>query len=574
MAIIPMQKVAIMSLKSLKENVLGLLHEEGMVDISDARESGASIDHSEVRYRKAEVEAAIETLLPFASKEALAGMAKKPTKEEVVMAALHSNLHEVVEQVQAIQRKEQEAKKAMEEAAAGGGADVNEGAYFTGSVPAQTVREASPTAQRAAAQETLESERTLGDAERAKRRLAESLPNLSRAMTYLRWLDEKQAVRETMRETEETVTVFGWIAKSHLPELERKLRQLSKATAVLKVKADDDEIAPVELSNPTFLKPFESVTALYGLPQASEVDPTPLLAPFFILFFGLCLTDAGYGAVLAIAMALMIWIKKITINEGKLWWLLLFSGIFTVAVSIPFGGWFGLDPNTVPEWMTKPNPEGGRLFIGQIWNLGATSGINFFQNLALGLGILHLSVGIFMAGYMKWVGGDKMGAFWVDWSVLVLFSAVGAYFFVSPEQQPTALYAIYATVALVIWGKGHGSSLLLRPVMGLLGLVNLAMSMLSNTLSYLRLLALGLVTGALALAVNLVAQQIGALFPIYVAIPVMIVIYTVGHIGNIALNVLGAFIHSGRLQFVEFFGNFFEGGGRPFKAFSRTVTLS
>jgi V/A-type H+/Na+-transporting ATPase subunit I len=105
----------------------------------------------------------------------------------------------------------------------------------------------------------------------------------------------------------------------------------------------------------------------------------------------------------------------------------------------------------------------------------------------------------------------------------------------------------------------------------LLGVLNLAMGMLSNTLSYLRLLALGLVTGALALAVNLVASQISAMLPLFLGIPVAIIIYLAGHTLNLALNTLGAFIHSGRLQFVEFFSNFFEGGGRPFTPFKRSM---
>ncbi|MEQ1842591.1 MAG: V-type ATPase 116kDa subunit family protein, partial [Verrucomicrobiales bacterium] len=128
---------------------------------------------------------------------------------------------------------------------------------------------------------------------------------------------------------------------------------------------------------------------------------------------------------------------------------------------------------------------------------------------------------------------------------------------------------IFASLAVMVWGKGYGHTMVKRPLMGLLMTLNFFLGMMGNVLSYLRILALGLVTGALAFTVNLVATQVGDFLPWYLAIPVTVVICVVGHTMSIVLNILGAFIHSGRLQFVEFFGQFFEGGGRSFKPFTR-----
>ena len=140
----------------------------------------------------------------------------------------------------------------------------------------------------------------------------------------------------------------------------------------------------------------------------------------------------------------------------------------------------------------------------------------------------------------------------------------------APESlQSIKMYPLYIALALMIWGKGYGTKWFLRPIVGLLGVVNFSIGMLSNTLSYLRILALGLVTGALAMAVNQVAVELGNLFPIFIAIPLIVTIFVVGHLVSIALNALGSFIHSGRLQFIEFFGQFFEGGGRQYSPFSR-----
>ena len=126
-------------------------------------------------------------------------------------------------------------------------------------------------------------------------------------------------------------------------------------------------------------------------------------------------------------------------------------------------------------------------------------------------------------------------------------------------------------IAIFIWGKGYGTKWFLRPLMGAIGLLNFCIGLLSNTLSYLRILALGLVTGAIAMAVNQVAVEVGKLFPIWIAVPVVIGIFVMGHLISIALNTLGSFIHSGRLQFIEFFSQFFEGGGKAFTPFKRST---
>ena len=577
MAIIPMQKVAIMTLKSLKEDVLHLLHDEGVLEVSDVRDTPGTVDHSEVKFRKAELEFAIANLLPFASKKIRAAMDKKPSKDDVIMAALHTDIRGIIDSVHALEKKEHDARKAIHEHKKGvdsvGGGSVNEAAYFTGSVPHAQIKAADApggvSVDPAVQAELVRLEQSLEDVHHSRMRLAAGLTNLSRALVYLRWLDDKQAVREAMRETDSTVTLFGWVAKKHMPRLEKKLHDLSEATAILKVKPDENETMPVQLKNPKFLTPFESVTKLYGLPQSSEMDPTPFLSLFFILFFALCLTDAGYGLVQAAIMGgYLLYIRK-NVEEAPLIWLLFLSGVVTFFVSIPFGGWFGMTPQMAPSFLTETRADGVMWFKGQIWNLGETEGITFLQNLSLALGIIHLSFGVALSAYWKALQGKFAAAFWQDVSTLSMIGSLLFWGFAPTDLKQIAVYSIYGAVAFMIWGKGYGSPALKRPLFGILQTLNWFLGMMGNVLSYLRILALGLVTGALAFTVNLVAEQIGALLPWFVAIPFMIIVYVVGHFMNIVLNVLGAFIHSGRLQFVEFFSQFFEGGGRPFRPFTR-----
>lgn len=587
MAVVDMQKIAVIAHKSKEDDLLELLQKEGVVEISNIPESvNVDTEHLTFNVRAAELDFAITRLSDVADKKTQAAMQQKPTEEQVLHAAEHADMRTVIDQLHALEMADQQVHKKITTLTGGpsaaGGSDVQPAYFASGDVKDETekIGVEAVIAEKKAEETKAEVEKlkaVLEENNKKRALLSVELPNLVLVRQYLRWLHDKQAVREALQRTRSTVIVMGWLPRGKLGALDGKLHRTLPESVLLKIKPDEGEDSPVLLNNPTYLKPFESVTSLYGLPQPAEIDPTPLLSLFFIVFFGLCLTDAGYGMTLAILMALFIWKKKISLEEGRLWWLLMIGGVVTFLVSIPFGGWFGLSPDQVqafwPAVVRDTNGDGiADMFLGQVWNLGQTKGITFFQNLSIALGLIHLSVGIFISGYAKWRVGQKAAAFWMDWTSLILFVAAGAYFAVPGSYQQIALYALYASLALLIWGKGYGSKWFIRPLFGLLGVANLAMGMLSNTLSYLRLLALGLVTGALALAVNLVAMQIGSLLPIALAIPLTILIYFFGHLVNIALNTLGAFIHSGRLQFVEFFSQFFEGGGRPFQPFKRSIS--
>ncbi len=408
-----------------------------------------------------------------------------------------------------------------------------------------------------------------------KERLAmtESLPDLMKVRTFVTWLQQREAVRETMISTESMILVTGWMPEKEIPMLKTSLSSISHAIALLPIEPKPGEEPPVLMRNSLLISPFESVTTLYGLPLATEMDPTASLAPFFALFFALCITDAGYGLAIAMIMGLYLFVTKQPIRKAPLWWTVFFGGIAAFFVGIPFGGWFGLDPNKLPailDFVRTPVGD-GYWFKLQVWNLGTQEGISFLQNLALILGITHLFFGMFLAGWHKWIHGQKASAFWEHFTAHILLVAVLIRAFAPAEYVPAATYGLYSAVALMIWGKGIGNPWYLRPVMGLLGVMNFAIGLLSNGLSYLRILALGLVTGAIALAVDQVAAEMGKLFPIWLGIPVMIVVAIGGHTVSIALNTLGSFIHAGRLQFIEFFSQFFEGGGKAFSPFSRTT---
>lgn len=640
MAVVGMQKVAILAHKSLKEELLEALHKEGVVEITETKEP-VNIDHTEVQYRAAELHFAIETLKGSASKETLSAVDRGISEESIVFAAKHTDVRQIVDTLHKLEEEDTEAERALQELVSqqellrpwlslpsplntpkqsettvrllGSLPEIkllelreelavqirlteltevnteNGSSYVVAHIwkeDAEKFEELAtvagwtnvdlPDAESTAAK--FYEEATMRRKElvikkkknnEIREKLSVELPNLKKTSQFLSWLDEKQSAREAMVETDGTITLLGWMPRKRIALLEVHLQKISKAVAVLKVKQDEGEEPPILLKNMKLLTPFESVTNLYGLPLAHEMDPTRALSPFFILYFSLCLTDAGYGAMLAIIFGTVLWKTKKTIDEARLIWLLFFAGIVTFFVSILFGGWFGFTPDQVPAFLTKETAEGTRLFRGQIWDLSAESGVTFLQNLSLFLGMTHLFFGMFLAGWHKWIHGNKVAALWQDFTSHLLLGAAIFVALAPQDLKQIALYVLYASLAVAVWGKGYGSTWYVRPLVGALGLLNFSISLVSNGLSYLRILALGLVTGALAAAVNQVAVEMGKLFPIWLAIPVIILIFVLGHLVSIALNTLGSFIHSGRLQFIEFFSQFFEGGGRPFSPFKR-----
>lgn len=641
MAVVPMQKVALLGMNSDKEKIIQHLHEAGVMEICETG-SPVTVDHTEVEYRAAELQFAVQTLKDHALKETQAVAAKKYSAEDIMKAAQHTDVRGIVDALHALEEDDTNAERAMQEAktlldhlshwthlpydlqsahetgstvrilgsiaeaklhnlqegiaakslradlstmqTSKGTAYVcalllkqdshlfeevatengwsNETLPMMEGTPSQLCEEARIDLQKLEVRKMKNNEKRIT--------LSQELPNLVKVHIFMHWLDAKQSVREALKETETTITLLGWIPKKDFEALEAAMKKVSSATMLMKVKADEGEDVPVLLKNSKLVTPFESVTSLYGLPMASEMDPTRALSPFFILYFALCLTDAGYGAVIALIFGIILLVTRKSIEEAKLFWLLFFSGIVTVIVSIPFGGWFGLAPEQAPAFLTKQTAT-GVLFKGQIWNLSQQSGIDFLQYLSLVLGLTHLFFGMFLAGWHKWVHDQKAAAFWQDFTSHILLGAA-LFMAFSPEHlKEIATYTLYGAVALSVWGKGYGSKWYIRPIMGVLGLVNFAIGMISNGLSYLRILALGLVTGAIAAAVNQVAIEMGKLFPLWIGIPVIVLICFFGHLVSIALNALGSFIHSGRLQFIEFFSQFFEGGGRGYSPFRRST---
>ncbi len=410
-------------------------------------------------------------------------------------------------------------------------------------------------------------------------------------------LRQERKVAANTRSSPYTFLLEGWIRKVDLAKLKDGLKDFSSLEIVVRKPHQNEESkVPVALSNASPFKPFELVTNLYGIPRYFEIDPTPFLAPFFALFLAICLTDGGYGIILSVLSYLML--KKFKVEGGakKLFNMLFIVGFVTLGIGIITGGVFGIEFTHLPASLG---------FLKKLALLNPMRDPMTFLAICLGLGLIHLLLGIGLELWEDLRRKDIVSAVLdhASWIVLILGIILvampiskgflsGASSATTQGANPGPNIAMsfsfqnlariwnalpgYSRVGLVmsLWGVmalflfvGRKSkNLFIRLAKGgyeLYGIVQL----FADVLSYSRLLALGLATGVIATVVNTIALMTYGIPFIGPVLMVMILIG--GHLGNLVINCLSGFIHTSRLQFVEFFGKFYQGGGKSFRPFRR-----
>lgn len=340
----------------------------------------------------------------------------------------------------------------------------------------------------------------------------------------------------------ETLSAFkitGWVRKDRAQQVKKVIESVTDAYELSFADPAEGEIPPTVLENNSLIRPYESVVELYSLPQAGSIDPDLVMAPFHFIFFGMMLSDAGYGLVLTILLFIALKKFKPEGFAGRLAYVIFFGSISTIIWGAMFGGWFGL------EW--KP-----LMFVPMKEPLKMLA-------LCFGLGVIHLVSGMLMKVYMLFREGDVMGAVCDQISWLIMFAGFIAMALV---DGPLGKYlALLGAGIIILFGGRDKKGIVSRLMGGLLSLYNIS-GYLSDLLSYSRIFALGLATGVIAMVINTVAQMLMEAGPVGMVAAILVLF--AGHYFNIIINVLGAFVHSSRLQYIEFFGKFYEAGGRAF----------
>lgn len=372
--------------------------------------------------------------------------------------------------------------------------------------------------------------------------LAVHRPDLMAVHDVLLNEKEKNDSLRFFGETDRACLIEGWIKTDDRNKLEAHLDAASDAHQVFFRAPLPGEGVPVDLQNKKTARPFEIITRLYGLPERGYFDPTVPMAPFFFLYVGLTVGEAGYGLLITILSLLFLKFAKASAGARQFARLFLFLGVANIVCGTFFGGWFGFP-------------------IRKLLLIDAIKDPIPFMILALALGFIQVWFGTLLGLIHSFKTGNVLEAIFVKGGWLLLLPALSAYLALS---LPVFGYlALAAAVSIVLFASPSRNPFA-RVFGGLFKLYGIS-GYLSDILSYSRILALGLSTSVVAMVVNTLVEMAAA-------IPVVgwfagALVFIGGHLFNLAIGFLGGFVHSMRLQFVEFFTKFYQAGGQAFTPF-------
>ena len=385
---------------------------------------------------------------------------------------------------------------------------------------------------------------------------AQGVPVLQKAIAELDSKIDFSRVRLTGEKLadDHLLLLEGWAPAAQIDETCRAL-DMRGVFYDVSDPTPDDEI-PIQLSNNKFAKLFEPLTKLYMLPTYQELDLTLFFAPFFMLFFGLCLGDTGYGLLMIVALPIFTKLFQL-INPNFSKWLVVLFGASTMLCGLLSGTFFGFNMYNldIPFVQTMK----GILYTDNSTMFTVSLCIGVVQIL-FGMGIKAVNLAIQC--------GFKYALSTIGW--LVLLITIGVVVLAGLDfKSPVIMGILIVAGVLIFLFNSPGKNPLLNIGLGLWDTYNMATGLLGDVLSYVRLFALGLSGGILANVFNSMAIGMKPDNPVAGFI-VMVLIFVIGHALNIFMNILGAIVHPMRLTFVEFFKNAgYAGGGveyRPFRA--------
>jgi len=404
--------------------------------------------------------------------------------------------------------------------------------------------------------------RLTADRDRIRREINDRLQELGQMadeleLPLLSYREELDVLHEegesaaSMGNTQEVVVIQGYIRASEREQLEKLVESTSEGHAFCRFRDPDpiNDSIPVAYDNPWWARPFEMLTTLFARPRYQEIDPTVIIAVIIVFFFGLMLGDAGYGLILSV-MALLLYrgVGRLSRTFHDLSLILIACGVSGIIFGVLQGSYFG---DALQRFLSIQPP-----FV-LVDPLQQPVDILLF---ALAIGVLQINFGLALAFYQN-VRSHRYRESLTGQAVWFLLQPAAAvllldFFGWGAFPAPVMILAVAgaaAAVAVIFLDRGP---------LGFFGITGF----LGDWLSYPRLLALDLATLGIALTINILTGMIAGIHPALVIAAVLF--FSIAHLLNVVLQSLGGMIHSLRLQYVEFFGKFYSGGGRGFAPFS------
>ncbi|MCI9449633.1 MAG: V-type ATP synthase subunit I [Clostridiales bacterium] len=401
-------------------------------------------------------------------------------------------------------------------------------------------------------------EKKIKAAEAEINRLEERAVNMASELKKVRIYADLLTTELARLEAEEKLTVSshtailtGWVPQDCENAVSSFLDLRSDAYSF--ENAEEDDSPPVKLNNNKFSAQFEPVIELYSPPQYGSFDPTAIMSLFYFIIFGLMLADVGYGLLLSLGCFVAIKLMKPRGNTRKMLTMFALCGISCTVMGVLFGGYFSDAPSAIMQnWFGVESPPELALLFNPL-----TSPIPFLA-VSLGVGAVHLICALAIKFYVVWVSGKKLDAIFDQGSWIILFLGAG----ICLVAQTVGLALVALGVLMLVLTQGRSQkNIFMKLFKGIASLYDIV-GYISDLLSYSRILALGLASMVIGSVFNVLGTIPG--FSVFGVI-FFVVIFTVGHLLNLAINLLGTFVHTARLQYIEFFGKFYEDGGRMFE---------
>ena len=366
-----------------------------------------------------------------------------------------------------------------------------------------------------------------------------------------------QLVNQKMRDsveyqsTDSTIYIDGWVWEEKIEDLKSTIAGSNVTCEVEIRELAEDEVPPTGLKNNKFVKPFEDITNMYSTPSHNELDPNPSMSIWYWIIFGIMMGDIGYGLAMILLCGLFLKIKKPKGSLKNIATIFFYSGFTAILAGIAFGSLFGMDFDLLN-------------MINSNWSSTLTNPVADPMTMlyfSLAFGAVHIVHGLIIKMINCIRAKDYMGAF-ADagaWIIVILGAGLLVLFM---DNMIIGMIVMGIGLLIVLLFAGRGKKIVGR-IVGGLGAVYGISGYLSDILSYSRILALSLSSAVIASTMNMLGGMLSGGMGGF-GIVFSVIIWIVGHVFNFVMGLLSAYVHDGRLQYIEFFGKFYDGKGYLF----------